>query len=59
MQVMSTREWEKDRLAELVSEVIRQFSENGHDQINLSSPSSQKSLAVAVIEALEKKGHLS
>ncbi len=58
MQVVSTRQWEKDKLAEIVAEVIRRFSDRANHQVNIAAPTSQKSLAVSVIEALEKKGHL-
>lgn len=58
-EVISTRQWEKDRLAELVVKVIKRFSSNAAGQVNLGADGAQKSLAVAVIEKLEEEGHLS
>ena len=59
MQVVSTRQWEKDRLADTVAEVIKRFSSGLSDQVNLAAPSVQKMLAIAVIEKLEEDRHLS
>ena len=56
VEIISTREWEKNQIKEFIENYIAQFAQDA--QINLEAPSAQHMLSLGLVSALEEKGYL-